>query len=138
MSSKETLKKDLSYLPLLRNVGIIAHIDSGKTTTTERVLYLCKQIHKIGEVHEGSTQTDFMDLEKERGITICSACVTVNWVRCRSVENKEEKEKYKLNIIDTPGHLDFKAEVERCLRVLDGVVLVMDGKEGVEPQTETV
>lgn len=127
-----------SYIPFLRNVGIIAHIDSGKTTTTERILYLCKQIHKIGEVHEGSTQTDFLELEKERGITICSAAVTVDWSYVGDSIKDGKKTQYKLNIIDTPGHLDFKAEVERCLRVLDGVILVMDGKEGVEPQTETV
>ena len=135
ISNKNEIKSSFLYVPFLRNVGIIAHIDSGKTTTTERILYLCKQIHKIGEVHEGSTQTDFLELERERGITICSAAVTVSWTHVRTCS---EKIRHKLNIIDTPGHLDFKAEVERCLRILDGVVLVMDGKEGVESQTETV
>lgn len=109
-----------------RNIGIIAHIDAGKTTTTEGILYRTGLVHKIGEVHEGDTVTDFMDQERERGITIASAAVTCYWEGCH------------INIIDTPGHIDFTAEVERSLRVLDGAVCVLDGKMGVEAQTETV
>jgi elongation factor G len=117
-------------LDLVRNIGIIAHIDAGKTTTTERLLYFTGQVHKIGEVHEGEATTDFMEQEKERGITIMSAAVTCFW-------DYNEK-KYRINIIDTPGHVDFTAEVERSLRVLDGAVVVFDGRKGVEPQSETV
>src|SRR6266568_1379709 len=109
-----------------RNFGIMAHIDAGKTTTTERVLYYTGKSHKMGEVHEGSATMDFMDQEQERGITITSAATTCFW------NNK------RLNIIDTPGHVDFTIEVERSLRVLDGAVCVLDGNQGVEPQTETV
>lgn len=109
-----------------RNIGIVAHIDAGKTTTTERVLYYTGRIHKIGETHDGASQMDFMDEEKERGITIQSAATTAEW------------KGYRVNIIDTPGHVDFTAEVERSLRVLDGGIVVMDGEAGVEPQTETV
>ena len=109
-----------------RNIGIIAHIDAGKTTTTEGILYRTGLVHKIGEVHEGDTTTDFMEQERERGITIASAAVTCYWEGCH------------INIIDTPGHIDFTAEVERSLRVLDGAVCVLDGKMGVEAQTETV
>lgn len=109
-----------------RNIGIIAHIDAGKTTTTEGILYRTGLVHKIGEVHEGDTVTDFMEQERERGITIASAAVTCYWEGCH------------INIIDTPGHIDFTAEVERSLRVLDGAVCVLDGKMGVEAQTETV
>ena len=109
-----------------RNIGIIAHIDAGKTTTTEGILYRTGLVHKIGAVHEGETVTDFMDQERERGITIASAAVTCYWEGCH------------INIIDTPGHIDFTAEVERSLRVLDGAVTVLDGKMGVEAQTETV
>ncbi len=114
----------------IRNIGIIAHIDAGKTTTTERLLYFTGQKHKIGEVHEGESTTDFMDQEKERGITIMSAAVTCFW--------KYNGEDYRINIIDTPGHVDFTAEVERSLRVLDGAAVIFDGKMGVEPQSETV
>jgi elongation factor G len=117
-------------LDLVRNIGIIAHIDAGKTTTTERLLYFTGQTHKIGEVHEGEATTDFMEQEKERGITIMSAAVTCFW----EYNNK----KHRINIIDTPGHVDFTAEVERSLRVLDGAVVVFDGRKGVEPQSETV
>lgn len=117
-------------LDMVRNIGIIAHIDAGKTTTTERLLYFTGQIHKIGEVHEGKATTDFMEQEKERGITIMSAAVTCFW-------DFDEK-RYRINIIDTPGHVDFTAEVERSLRVLDGAVVVFDGRKGVEPQSETV
>lgn len=109
-----------------RNIGIIAHIDAGKTTTTEGILYRTGLSHKIGAVHEGETTTDWMDQERERGITITSAAVTTFW------------KDHKINIIDTPGHIDFTAEVERSLRVLDGAVVVFDGKMGVEAQTETV
>lgn len=117
-------------LKKIRNIGIIAHIDAGKTTTTERLLFFTGQIHKIGEVHEGAATTDFMEQEKERGITIMSAAVTAFW--------KYKGEDYRINIIDTPGHVDFTAEVERSLRVLDGAVVIFDGKMGVEPQSETV
>src|SRR5215211_4933389 len=116
------------HVPLdkVRNIGIIAHIDAGKTTTTEGILYRTGLKHKIGAVHDGETTTDWMEQERERGITITSAAVTCFW-----------KGK-KINIIDTPGHIDFTVEVERSLRVLDGAVVVFDGKMGVEAQTETV
>lgn len=117
-------------LEKVRNIGIIAHIDAGKTTTTERLLYFTGQVHKIGEVHEGAATTDFMEQEQERGITIMSAAVTCFW------DYKDER--YRINIIDTPGHVDFTAEVERSLRVLDGAVVIFDGRKGVEPQSETV
>ena len=109
-----------------RNIGIMAHIDAGKTTTTERILYFTGKIHKIGETHEGSATMDWMEQEQERGITITSAATTATWKGNR------------INIIDTPGHVDFTVEVERSLRVLDGAITVLDGKNGVEPQTETV
>src|SRR6202158_628826 len=109
-----------------RNFGIMAHIDAGKTTTTERILYYTGKSHKIGEVHEGAATMDWMEQEQERGITITSAATTAFW------EGK------RLNIIDTPGHVDFTIEVERSLRVLDGAVCVLDSNQGVEPQTETV
>ncbi|HET7055593.1 MAG TPA: GTP-binding protein, partial [Thermomicrobiales bacterium] len=109
-----------------RNFGIMAHIDAGKTTTTERILYYTGKSYKIGETHEGSATMDFMEQEQERGITITSAATTCFWLGKR------------LNIIDTPGHVDFTIEVERSLRVLDGAVCVLDSNQGVEPQTETV
>src|SRR5574338_665797 len=123
-------------LEKVRNFGIIAHIDAGKTTTTERVLFYTGMSHKIGEVHEGETVTDWMEQERERGITITSAAVTCYWTP-QHVKLAPET-KYKINIIDTPGHVDFTVEVERSLRVLDGAVTVFDGKMGVEPQSETV
>ncbi len=119
-------------LQQIRNIGIIAHIDAGKTTTTERVLYYTGKKHKIGEVHDGEAQMDWMEQEKERGVTITSAATTVFW------KKPTTDEKIKINIIDTPGHIDFTAEVQRSLRVLDGGVVVFDGVAGVEPQSETV
>ncbi|MEW5849197.1 MAG: elongation factor G [Myxococcota bacterium] len=117
-----------------RNIGIMAHIDAGKTTVTERILYYTGKTHKIGEVHEGETTTDYMEQERERGITITAAAVTCSW---RRREERKEPE-HTINIIDTPGHVDFTIEVERSLRVLDGAVCVFDGVAGVEPQSETV
>eukprot|EP00957_Ditylum_brightwellii_P080528 6125839-Ditylum_brightwellii.AAC.1 len=113
-------------LELYRNIGIMAHIDAGKTTTTERILYYTGKSYKIGEVHEGGATMDWMEQEQERGITITSAATTCAW------------KDHRINIIDTPGHVDFTLEVERSLRVLDGAVAVFDGVAGVEPQTETV
>jgi elongation factor G len=113
-------------LTKVRNIGIIAHIDAGKTTTTERVLYYTGMVHRIGEVHDGAATTDYMAQERERGITITSAAVTASW------------KGHQINLIDTPGHVDFTAEVQRSLRVLDGGVVVFDGVAGVEPQSETV
>ena len=109
-----------------RNIGIIAHIDAGKTTTTERILYYTGKSHKIGEVHDGAATMDWMEQEQERGITITSAATTCFW------------KDHRINIIDTPGHVDFTIEVERSLKVLDGAVVVFDGVAGVEPQSETV
>jgi elongation factor G len=116
----------LTDLNKVRNIGIMAHIDAGKTTTTERILFYTGITHKIGEVHDGAATMDWMEQEQERGITITSAATTCFW------------DKNQINIIDTPGHVDFTVEVERSLRVLDGAVAVFDGKEGVEPQSETV
>ena len=113
-------------LDLVRNIGIMAHIDAGKTTCTERILYYSGRSHKIGEVHEGAATMDYMEQEQERGITITSAATTVHW------------KGHKINIIDTPGHVDFTVEVERSLRVLDGAVAVFSAVDGVQPQSETV
>jgi len=110
----------------IRNIGVIAHIDAGKTTTTERILFYTGRLHRMGEVHEGDTATDWMEQERERGITITAAAISCSW------------KDYHINLIDTPGHVDFTAEVERSLRVLDGAVVVFDGTQGVEPQSETV
>ena len=120
-----TMARDVS-IDKLRNIGIMAHIDAGKTTTTERILFLTGITHKIGETHEGESQMDWMEQEKERGITITSAATTCHW------------KGYRLNIIDTPGHVDFTIEVQRSLRVLDGAIALIDAQAGVEPQTETV
>lgn len=120
----------------VRNIGIIAHIDAGKTTTTEGILYNTGMIHKIGAVHDGATVTDWMEQERERGITITAAAVTCYWSPQHIKLAPDTK--YKINIIDTPGHVDFTVEVQRSLRVLDGAVVVFDGKMGVEPQSETV
>lgn len=122
------MAEDILHFPLekIRNIGIIAHIDAGKTTTTERILFYTGRTHKIGETHDGASVTDWMEQERERGITITSAAVYCKWKDCQ------------FNIIDTPGHVDFTAEVERSLRVLDGAVCCFDGVQGVEPQSETV
>src|SRR3990167_2674762 len=119
-------RPETDKLENVRNIGIMAHIDAGKTTTTERILFYYGKLHRIGEVHEGAATMDWMEQEKERGITITSACTTVYWKEC------------KINIIDTPGHVDFTIEVERSLRVLDGAVAVFSAVDGVQPQSETV
>ncbi|MDQ3045835.1 MAG: GTP-binding protein, partial [Chloroflexota bacterium] len=115
-----------TLLDRTRNIGIIAHIDAGKTTTTERILFYTGRVHRPGEVHEGAATMDWMVQERERGITITSAATTCYW------------QDHRINIIDTPGHVDFTVEVERSLRVLDGGVVVFDAVAGVEPQSETV
>jgi elongation factor G len=126
-------------LKKLRNIGIMAHIDAGKTTTTERVLYYTGMSHKIGEVHDGAATTDWMEQEQERGITITSAAVTTNWF-FPTVQGEKIPEtlQYQINVIDTPGHVDFTVEVERSLRVLDGAVMLLCAVAGVQPQSETV
>ena len=118
--------KTIEDLKHTRNIGIIAHIDAGKTTLTERILFYTGKSHKMGEVHEGNTIMDWMEQEQERGITITSAATTCFW------------KDHRINIIDTPGHVDFTVEVERSLRVLDGAIVVFDGVKGVEAQSETV
>jgi len=118
--------KDLSFT---RNIGIAAHIDAGKTTTTERILYYTGVNYKIGEVHEGAATMDWMEQEQERGITITSAATRCHWTW--------KDQKYDINIIDTPGHVDFTVEVNRSLRVLDGLVFLFSAVDGVEPQSET-
>jgi elongation factor G len=120
----------ITPLPHLRNIGIMAHIDAGKTTTTERILFYTGRVHRVGEVHDGAATMDWMEQEQERGITITSAATTCHW--------KRNETEYRINIIDTPGHVDFTAEVERSLRVLDGAVAVFCAVGGVEPQSETV
>ena len=113
-------------LEKVRNIGLMAHIDAGKTTTTERILFYSGEVHRMGEVDEGTATMDWMPQEQERGITITSACTTCHW------------QGHQINIVDTPGHVDFTAEVERSSRVLDGAVIVFCGVGGVEPQSETV
>ena len=128
MDNDQAMVATYEAVPLdhVRNIGIMAHIDAGKTTTSERILFYTGKTHKIGEVHDGGASMDFDPQEQKRGITIYSAATTCLW------------KNYRINLIDTPGHVDFTAEVERSLRVLDGAVCVLDGKNGVEPQTETV
>ena len=123
--SKKSMIRDIP-LEKLRNIGVIAHIDAGKTTTTERILFYTGRVYKIGNVDEGTATMDWMEQEQERGITIMAAATTCSWKDC------------KINIIDTPGHVDFTAEVERSLKVLDGAVVVFCGVGGVQPQSETV
>jgi len=128
-SEKDVAQNDaarLRSLDMVRNIGLIAHIDAGKTTTTERMLYYAGFVHKIGEVHYGTTVMDWMEQEKERGITITSAVITCFW------------QNYQINIIDTPGHVDFTAEVERSLRILDGAIGIFCAVGGVQSQSETV
>jgi elongation factor G len=125
-------------LELYRNIGIMAHIDAGKTTTTERILYYTGKSHKMGEVHDGAATMDWMEQEQERGITITSAATTCFWQRHGAGTENGDGPEYRINIIDTPGHVDFTVEVERSLRVLDGAVTLLDSVAGVEPQTETV
>jgi len=130
---------DINYnIPLerVRNFGIVAHVDAGKTTTSERILFYTGMSHKIGEVHDGATVTDWMEQERERGITITAAAITCFWTKTGDDHSDEDK-KYRFNIIDTPGHIDFTSEVKRSMRVLDGAVVVFDGVAGVEPQSET-
>lgn len=136
VNQKKKTTDRLYPLERIRNIGIIAHIDAGKTTTTERILFETGKTYKLGSVDEGSTVTDWMDQERERGITIVSAAITTFWRP--KIEGDLPAESYRINIIDTPGHIDFTAEVERSLRVLDGAVVVFDGTTGVESQSETV
>lgn len=124
-------------LEKVRNFGIVAHVDAGKTTTSERVLFYTGSQHKIGEVHEGETTTDWMEQERERGITITAAAITCFWTKSQEKDKKDMAKKYRFNVIDTPGHIDFTAEVKRSMRVLDGAIVVFDGVAGVEPQSET-
>jgi len=124
-------------LAKLRNFGIVAHVDAGKTTTSERVLFYTGMSHKIGEVHDGATVTDWMEQERERGITITAAAISCNWSKTDVEDRKDKSQMYTFNVIDTPGHIDFTAEVKRSMRVLDGAVVVFDGVAGVEPQSET-
>ncbi|MFN3316644.1 MAG: GTP-binding protein, partial [Raineya sp.] len=127
---------DLKYL---RNIGISAHIDAGKTTTSERILYYTGKTHKIGEVHEGAATMDWMEQEQERGITITSAATSTRW-NYPTVQGEltPDSKTYNINLIDTPGHVDFTVEVERSLRVLDGAIALFCSVSGVEPQSETV
>ncbi len=140
MSANPNSPNRLYPLQRTRNIGICAHIDAGKTTLTERILFYTGMIHKIGEVHDGAATTDWMEQERERGITITSAAVTTEWWQRKEQDvcKLYSEEKMRINIIDTPGHVDFTAEVERSLRVLDGTIVVFCGVAGVQPQTETV
>src|SRR5579871_552388 len=122
---------DPAHLESIRNIGIIAHIDAGKTTTTERILYYTGEVHRMGDVDKGNTTTDYLAEERERGITIVAAAITCRW-------HDAEGRPITINLIDTPGHVDFTAEVERSLRVLDGALVVFSAVEGVEAQSETV
>lgn len=127
--------RDLKYT---RNIGIAAHIDAGKTTTTERILFYTGVSHKIGEVHDGAATMDWMEQEQERGITITSAATTCSWTfPMENAQPTEDAKDYHFNIIDTPGHVDFTVEVNRSLRVLDGLVFLFSAVDGVEPQSET-
>ena len=136
--------KRLVELDHIRNIGIIAHIDAGKTTTTERILYYTGKTYKIGDIDEGTTVMDWMEEERKRGITIVSAATTTYWTHSASHSTVSSdrigsgQDPYRINIIDTPGHVDFTAEVERSLRVLDGGITVLDAEEGVQSQSETV
>jgi len=121
----------------MRNFGIVAHVDAGKTTTSERILFYTGMTHKLGEVHDGASVTDWMEQERERGITITAAAISCNWSKTLVEDRKDKSQMYNFNIIDTPGHIDFTAEVKRSMRVLDGAIVVFDGAAGVEPQTET-
>lgn len=124
-------------LEKLRNFGIVAHVDAGKTTTSERILFYTGMSHKMGETHDGTSVTDWMDQERERGITITAAAISCNWSKTLEEDRTDKEKMFTFNIIDTPGHIDFTAEVKRSMRVLDGAVVVFDGSAGVEPQTET-
>ena len=134
----QPVKTQNRELPMdkIRNIGIIAHIDAGKTTTSERILFYTGKSYKIGDIDDGNTQMDWMEQEKERGITIVSAATTTFWTP--KLPKAMFTAQHRINLIDTPGHVDFTIEVERSMRVLDGGVVVFDGSQGVEPQSETV
>jgi len=136
ITQSDTAKKRHVPLDKIRNIGIIAHIDAGKTTTTERILFYTGKTYKLGDIDEGTTQMDWMAQERERGITIVSAATTAFWTPV--IAGAVSQAEYRINIIDTPGHVDFTAEVERSLRVLDGGITVLDAEEGVQSQSETV
>ena len=132
LKNRNTMQRAFA-LERTRNIGITAHVDAGKTTLTERILLYTGTIHQSGDVHDGNTTMDFDDIEKRKGITIGAAAITAAWT-----PRHADAQKYRINIIDTPGHVDFTAEVERSLRVLDGAIVVFSGVEGVQPQTEGV